>query len=123
MHLVVINAWHLNVRIIDQQESSFGIILEVQRLATLGSWLELYNTLLHMDLKNTITIRAVIGHLEFASQAVERKDVGNSARVEIHRRVAEIGLCCGGELLSWRAPNVLKAHKPLFYNACNIYFY
>ena len=80
MHLVVINVLHLNVCIIDQQESSFGIILEVQHVETLGSRLEFYNTLLCMDLEDTITIRAGIGHSEFASQAVERKDVGNSTQ-------------------------------------------
>ena len=57
------------------------------------SQVEFDNALLHMDLKDTITIRAVIGHLEFASHAVE--DVGNSTRVKIHRRVFKIGLCCG----------------------------
>ena len=96
MHLVVISVLNLNVCVIDQQESSFRIILEVQRMETLGSRLEFYNALLRMDLEDTITIRAVIGHPEFASQAVERKDVGNSARVEIHRHVAKIGLRCGG---------------------------
>ena len=96
MHLVVINVRQLIVWVINQQESSFGIILEVQRVETLGSWLEFYNAMLRMDMEDTITIRAVIGHPEFASQAVERKDVGNSARVEIHRRVAKIGLHHGG---------------------------
>ena len=96
MHLVVINVWHLNVCIIDQQDSSFGIVLEVQRVETFGSRLEFVNALLRMDLEDTITISAVIGHPEFASQAVERKGIGNSTRVEIHRCVAKIGLRRGG---------------------------
>ena len=48
--------------------------------------------MLCMDLEDTITIRAILGHPEFAFQVVERKVVGNSAGVEIHRRVAKIGL-------------------------------
>ena len=65
-------------------------------METLVSWFEFYNALLHMDLEDTITIRAVIGHPEFASQAVERQAFGNSARVEIYRCVAKIGLRHGG---------------------------
>ena len=60
-------------------------------METFGSRLELDNTVLRMDLEDTITIRAVVGHPEFASQVVERKDIGNSTRVEIHRYVAKIG--------------------------------
>ena len=65
-------------------------------METFGSQLEFYNPLLYMDLEDTITIRAVIGHPEVVSTAVERKDVGNSARVEIHRHVAKIDLRHGG---------------------------
>ena len=65
-------------------------------METFGSWLELDNTVLRMDLEDTITISAVVGHPEFAPQAVERKDIGNSTRVEIYRRVAKISLRRGG---------------------------
>ena len=80
MHLVVIDMRHLKSASLTNLESSFRIILEFQYVETLGSRLEFYNTLLCMDLEDTITIRAGIGHSEFASQAVERKDVGNSTR-------------------------------------------
>ena len=61
-------------------------------METFGSWLELDNAMLCMDLEDTITIRVVVGHPKFASQVVERKDIGNSTGVEIHRCVAKIGL-------------------------------
>ncbi len=51
-------------------------------METFGSRLELNNAVLHMDLEDTITVSAVVGHPEFAPQGVERKDIGDSTRVE-----------------------------------------
>ena len=96
MGFVQSNVWHLNVSIIDQQESSVGIVLEVYCVETFGSRLELNNAVLRMDLKDTITVSAIKGHPEFAPQVIERKDVGDSTRVEIDRCVAKIGLRRGG---------------------------
>ena len=96
MHLVVIDMRHLKSASLTNLESSFRIILEFQYVETLGSWLEFYNALLCMDLEGSITISAVVVHPEFAPQAVERKDIGNAAGVEVNRRVAKIGLPRGG---------------------------
>ena len=82
--------------IIDKQESSFGSILEVQHVENLGSQLEFHNALLCMYLEDPIAIGFAVGHSEFLSQAVKRKDVGYAARVEVNRRVTEIGLPHGG---------------------------
>ena len=82
--------------IIDKQESSFGSILEVQHVENLGSQLEFHNALLCMYLEDPIAIGFAVGHSEFLSQAVKRKDVGYAARVEVNRRVAKIGLPRGG---------------------------
>ncbi len=65
-------------------------------METFGSWFELNNAVILMDLEDTITVSAVVGHAEFAPQAVERKDVGDPTRVEIDRCVAKICLRCGG---------------------------
>ncbi len=65
-------------------------------METFGSRFELNNAVLRMDLEDTITVSAVVGDLEFAPQAVERKDVGDPTRVEIDRCGAKICLRCGG---------------------------
>ncbi len=60
-------------------------------METFGSRFKLNNAVLCMNLEDTITVSAVVGHTELAPQVVERKDVGNSIRVEIDRCVAKIG--------------------------------
>ena len=65
-------------------------------METFGSRLELNNAVLCTDLEDPIPVSAVVGHPEFAPQAIERKDIGDSTRVEIYRCVTKISLCRGG---------------------------
>ena len=65
-------------------------------MKTLGSRFKLHNAVLRMDLKDTLTVSAIVGDTELAPQAVERQDVGNPIRIEVDRSIAKIGLRRGG---------------------------
>ncbi len=52
-------------------------------METLGSRFKFHDALCCMDLKDTLTISAIIGDTELASKAEERQDVGNPIRIEI----------------------------------------
>ena len=65
-------------------------------METLGSRFKLHDALCRMDLKDTLTISAIVGDTELASKAVERQDVGNPIRIEIDRSISKIGLRRGG---------------------------
>ena len=65
-------------------------------METLGSRFKLHNAVRRMDLKDTLTISAIVGDTELASKAVERQDVGNPIRIEIDRSVSKISLRGGG---------------------------
>ena len=64
-------------------------------METFGSRFKLNNAVLRMDLKDTMTISAIVGYTELAPQVVERKDIGNPIRIEVDRSVAKICLRCG----------------------------
>ena len=88
----VINKWRVIIGRIDQEESSLGVLVEINIVKAVHSGFKFDNATGGCNNEDTPAILAIVSNRVFATQAEKREDICYAIAVEIYLRSAEIAL-------------------------------